>query len=143
MRADVASSHPRRAPALMFTRRFVLLTLPNTITLANTYHVFREGNTIELDLSNTKLFNSAIINGWLPWLAGCPAHWLADGWLESICIIAVTSRYGQNRRICTAATEELEARQWLEERQWEHIRFITIAIATDITCVLHVTGFLG
>lgn len=79
------------------------------------------------------LFNQAIIERWAPWLAGCPASWLADGWLLSVCIIAVCARFGQNRVICSPENRILEARQWFEERRWEHIRYMSVAIATDVT----------
>lgn len=82
------------------------------------------------------LLHTAIIDRWLVWLESCPATWLADGWLLSVCIIAVCARYGQNRVICSPDNRPLESRQWLEERQWRYVRYMTVAIATDITYVL-------
>lgn len=142
MHADAITTYPRTERQILW---FHLLadsssSYPRGAVTCLTLYMFvsRDGNTIELGFEDTKLLNQAIVTRWLPWLGGCPTHWTADGWLVSICIIGITSRYGQNRRICHAETEELETRQWLEERQWANIRFITIAIATDITLVLHI-----
>lgn len=79
------------------------------------------------------LLHQAIIDRWAPWLTRLPADWLADGWLLSVIIIAVCARYGQNRLICGPNNRELERRQWLEERQWRYVRYMSVAIATDIT----------
>ncbi|KAG2335701.1 hypothetical protein BDR05DRAFT_953879 [Suillus weaverae] len=91
------------------------------------------------DLRLDDLFNlhNTIVSDWDEWVAAAPRSWKEDGWLLSRVPVAVACRYGQNQPIANlnARANTEEAKIWNKERSYTNIRYVSVAIATDITCI--------
>jgi hypothetical protein len=64
------------------------------------------------------------------WVANAPDGYKADGFLSSHVPMAITSRYGQNLQV--GASEVPERAWWDRFRNFEHIRYMCVALASDI-----------
>ncbi|KAG1758543.1 hypothetical protein EDD22DRAFT_997786 [Suillus occidentalis] len=93
--------------------------------------------TWDLRLTDLQDLNNTIASDWDDWVADAPRAWKLDGWLLSRAPVAITCRYGQNQPIATATdnTHALEAKNWHAERAYANIRYVSVAIATDISCL--------
>jgi hypothetical protein len=94
--------------------------------------------TWNLRLTDLQELNATIASDWEEWVAEAPRAWKQDGWLLSRAPVGITCRYGQNQPIATATDQAhaLEAKNWHAERAYAHIRYVSVAIATDISYVL-------
>jgi hypothetical protein len=70
---------------------------------------------------------------WTSFVQNAPREWLSDEFLTSRVPISVSSRYGQNRAL---NFDDEAAEVWERERDYSHIRYMSIALATHIRCVL-------
>jgi hypothetical protein len=63
--------------------------------------------------------------------------WKEDGWLAQHQPVSVSCRFGQNQPIASTnrQTRRVEGANWQAERSYAKIRYMSLAIATDITCV--------
>lgn len=91
-----------------------------------------EAPFVELHHTALKQLHTAFVTGWGPWVAASPASWRADGWLESHRPISVCCRYGQNQAVANPNTIAQDARAWGEERDYNNIRTLTMALATHL-----------
>ncbi|KAG2130918.1 hypothetical protein DEU56DRAFT_914676 [Suillus clintonianus] len=93
--------------------------------------------TWDLRLTDLQELNNIIASDWEQWVADAPRSWKKDGWLLSRTPVAITCRYGQNQPIATATDQAqvLEAKNWHAERSYSNIRYISVAIATDVSCL--------
>ncbi|KAG2063361.1 hypothetical protein BDR04DRAFT_1163843 [Suillus decipiens] len=93
--------------------------------------------TWDLRLTDLQELHHTIASDWDEWVADAPRAWKQDGWLLSRAPVAIACRYGQNQPIATATdqTHALEAKNWHAERSYAHIRYLSVAIATDISCL--------
>ncbi len=67
------------------------------------------------------------------WLRNAPATYTTDDFFSSRQPVAVTSRYGQNQQFGgSEANAEVEDRNWKDDRPWEEISQVTVALATHI-----------
>jgi hypothetical protein len=73
-----------------------------------------------------------MIDSYDEWVANAPEFWRKDGFLEGHLPMAITCAYGQNQPIGEAAAAEEQALAWNRERDYSTIRYVSIAIATDI-----------
>jgi hypothetical protein len=64
------------------------------------------------------------------WLAEAPASYKDDGFLGRNFPITITSRYGQNQPLDD--NEDQNSQWWDKFRSFSNIRYICMAIATDI-----------
>ncbi|KAG1793563.1 hypothetical protein EV424DRAFT_1354195 [Suillus variegatus] len=92
--------------------------------------------TWDLRLDDVLELHNTIIAEWDDWVAAAPRTWKQDGWLLSRAPVAVACRYGQNQPIANSntRTHAIEARNWHAERSYASIRYVSVAIATDIVC---------
>ncbi|KAG2353802.1 hypothetical protein BDR07DRAFT_1495656 [Suillus spraguei] len=92
--------------------------------------------TWDLRLDDLIDLNTTMASDWDQWVADAPMTWKQDGWLLSRAPVAVACRYGQNQPIANSNNDAhtQESKNWLAERSYTHIRYISVAIATDITC---------
>ncbi|KAG2133226.1 uncharacterized protein EDB93DRAFT_1255001 [Suillus bovinus] len=93
--------------------------------------------TWDLRLTDLVNLHQTIIEEWDDWVDAAPRSWKQDGWLLTRAPAAVACRYGQNQPIASSDPQAhtLEARNWHAERAYPYIRYISVAIATDITCI--------
>lgn len=91
---------------------------------------------MDLRLRDLKRLNKYIIKHWTSWVDKAPPSWKEDGFLIDHAPIAVTSRFGQNQPICQSANRHAESNDWLEERDYEKISYVNIALATHVGLVL-------
>ncbi|KAG2738230.1 hypothetical protein P692DRAFT_20882808 [Suillus brevipes Sb2] len=93
--------------------------------------------TWDLRLTDLQELNNTITLDWDEWVADAPRTWKLDGWLLSRAPVAITCRYGQNQPIATATDQAhaLESKNWHAERSYAHIRYVSVAIATDVSCL--------
>jgi hypothetical protein len=91
--------------------------------------------TWDLRLTDLQELNNTITSDWDEWVADAPRTWKLDGWLLSRAPVAITCRYGQNQPIATATDQAhaLESKNWHAERSYAHIRYVSVAIATDVS----------
>ena len=70
------------------------------------------------------------------WIANAPASYKSDGFFTGRRPVAITSRYGQNQLIGgSEANAGLEDRNWTEDRPWDKLSHVTVALATHIQYV--------
>ena len=70
---------------------------------------------------------------YLEWLHDAPDSYKHDGFFVHRRPVAVTSRYGQNQQIgSNEANSEVEDRNWDNDRPWDELSHVTIALATHI-----------
>jgi hypothetical protein len=100
-------------------------------------HIFSATPTITLRLDDLKLLHQNIVSNWEAWVQESPPSWKADGWLQSHVPLSVACRYGQNQPIASSNpnARSVEERNWQVEREYSNIRYLSMAIATDLTCV--------
>ncbi|KAG2029472.1 hypothetical protein BDR03DRAFT_987731 [Suillus americanus] len=91
----------------------------------------------DLRLDDLVALHNTIVSDWDEWVAAAPRSWKEDGWLLSRMPVAITCRYGQNQPIANlnARANTEEGKIWNTERSYTNIRYVSIAIATDIKCV--------
>jgi hypothetical protein len=99
--------------------------------------IFSATPTITLRLDDLKLLHQNIVSNWEAWVQESPPSWKADGWLQSHVPLSVACRYGQNQPIASSNpnARSVEERNWQVEREYSNIRYLSMAIATDLTCV--------
>ncbi|KAH7904419.1 hypothetical protein BJ138DRAFT_1166511 [Hygrophoropsis aurantiaca] len=104
--------------------------------IADTFQYSRDNENLRLTLAESKALHSHMCAQWAPWVRDAPASWKADGWLPSVCPLSVVCKYGQNQDIvlATPQEQEQEAANWLKERDYRRIRYMSFALATDISC---------
>jgi hypothetical protein len=67
---------------------------------------------------------------WDDWLAHAPQSYMSDGFLGKVVPISVSCRYGQNTPFNAT---NADSREWWEKhRKFENIRYICVALASDI-----------
>ena len=101
-------------------------TYANSISLrSRQYH--------DLRLVDVKKLHRAMQN-YNAWVENAPDSYKTDNFLATHVPITITSRYGQNQPLGTNTQETL--RWWAQLRDFTKLRFICIAIATDIGSVM-------
>ncbi|KAG1720751.1 hypothetical protein EDB19DRAFT_1835830 [Suillus lakei] len=92
--------------------------------------------TLTLRLDDLKSLHQIIASEWEAWVREAPPSWKVDGWLQSHVPLSVACRYGQNQPIASANPDarSVEERNWQVEREYSNIRYLSMAIATDLTC---------
>ncbi|KAG1765968.1 hypothetical protein EV702DRAFT_1283003 [Suillus placidus] len=93
---------------------------------------------IVLRLQDVLLLDRIIQIQYDDFVANAPDSWLRDGWLQQHIPISVACRYGQNQPIASNDRHALrvEARNWSHERDYTDIRYLSMAIATHISCMV-------
>jgi hypothetical protein len=88
-----------------------------------------------LRLQDVKKLHGHILSEWDGWVRDAPDDWTADGWLQQHIPLSIACRFGQNQPIASSDQDALrvEARNWKEERNYTHIRYMSMAVATDIS----------
>ncbi|KAG0697258.1 hypothetical protein DFH29DRAFT_1022910 [Suillus ampliporus] len=91
---------------------------------------------IVLRLQDVLELNRLIISEWDDFVANAPPAWTSDGWLQQHIPLSVACRYGQNQPIASTDQHALhvEARNWHHERDYSRIRYLSMAVATHISC---------
>ncbi|KAG1803891.1 uncharacterized protein HD556DRAFT_1303877 [Suillus plorans] len=92
--------------------------------------------TLTLRLDDLKSLHQIMVSVWDAWVEEAPPSWKVDGWLESHVPLSVACRYGQNQPITSLDpnARSVEERNWQVEREYSNIRYLSMAIATDLTC---------
>lgn len=74
---------------------------------------------------------------WHDFLENSP--WKDDTFLSERDPVGVTVRYGQNTKVCYSDTDvewnDSEVDEWIKQRRWNRLRFVTLALATHISYV--------
>jgi hypothetical protein len=84
-------------------------------------------------LEKLKKLHQEIMRGFEPWVLDAPESYKDDDFLIERTPIVITSRYGQNQSIGMQVQDaDADERNWDLERDFESIRYITIAIATHV-----------
>ncbi|KAG2080366.1 hypothetical protein BD769DRAFT_1685099 [Suillus cothurnatus] len=93
---------------------------------------------IVLRLQDVLLLHRLIKIQYDDFVANAPPSWLKDGWLQQHIPISVACRYGQNQPIASNDQHALrvEARNWHHERDYTDIRYLSMAVATHISCMI-------
>jgi hypothetical protein len=68
------------------------------------------------------------------WVRSAPDDWKSDGFLENHVPLSISVRYGQNLPIANNHNIAIERQAWQEDRDFSKIRFVSLALATDIMC---------
>lgn len=67
------------------------------------------------------------------WLANAPESYREDGFFMSRQPVAITSRYGQKKRIGGSDADEVEEdTNWDIDQPWNEISHVTVALATHV-----------
>lgn len=72
----------------------------------------------------------AIVENYEQWVQSAPASYKQDSFLQDRYPVAITSRYGQNQELGLNIEEEIV--NWDRDRNFERIRYVTVAIATHL-----------
>lgn len=108
-------------------------------------HFPRSQKHITLRLQDVMLLDRMMAIQYDDFVANAPPYWLSDGWLQQHIPISVACRYGQNQPIASTDPHALrvEARNWHYERDYAHIRYLSVAVATHISYVLFLLSFIS
>ncbi|KAI0337422.1 hypothetical protein BDW22DRAFT_1433298 [Trametopsis cervina] len=106
-------------------------------TVVAACNLFRE-NTAgrrKLSLADLKSLNTVFKEEWADWLESAPASWRALIGDRSPC--AISCRVGQNYPLALSSLQGIGVAQdqWCGNRDMTKIRFISIALATDIVAI--------
>ncbi|KAG1721617.1 hypothetical protein EDB19DRAFT_1835403 [Suillus lakei] len=74
--------------------------------------------TINLHLEDLKALHTYIVSDWDEWVHNAPVSWKDDGWLQSHAPLSVALA------------------NWPVEQEYSNIHYMSMAIATDLTCIL-------
>jgi hypothetical protein len=94
--------------------------------------VYRSDPIIRLNFEELESLDEVLVGSFDGWVRDAPEDWKADGFLVDNAPIVVTSCFGQNARIVVPGNEGQEARNWYEDRDYNKIAFLTVALATSI-----------
>ena len=65
------------------------------------------------------------------WIMNAPEHYKKDGFILDRKPIIIISQYGQNQEMITIGEgAEQEAESWRRKRDFKHVHYMSIAIAT-------------
>lgn len=87
---------------------------------------------IRFNFEDVAALDRLLVDGLQAFVDAAPEEWTEDGFILDRSPIVVTTRFGQNARICTPGNENVEAWAWHVERDYSKIAFLTVAIATSI-----------
>jgi len=88
---------------------------------------------IHLSLPDCIRLDSEIVKRYDAWVTGAPPAYKTDGFLAQRVPITVTSRYGQNQDLGMSPANAAEtAGNWDRDRDFQRLRYMTIALATHI-----------
>lgn len=92
------------------------------------------------NLEQTKALHDAIRELWPGYRSQAPTHFKASTIFATSTPIIVTARVGQNQEVYVANPDhdalENYQRSWRNLRDYSKIRYMTVALATHIQCVL-------
>lgn len=97
-----------------------------------TDYTHRSDQDHEFRLVDVNAFHTGIVDLYQAWVYNAPHEWKTDGFLENNIPISIAARYGQNQPLLLSDAVTAESNNWLQERNYTKIRYMTIAIATHI-----------
>ena len=84
-----------------------------------------------------KKLDTAITQHYHTWFKDAPYEYTDDAFFTSRVPVAITSRFGQNQQLAeTTPHRKQERSNWLHERDYSKIRYLTFAIATHVRSVV-------
>jgi hypothetical protein len=93
----------------------------------------REKDELVLRLVDTISLDEGIQESWDDFIRQAPAAYTADGFLSSVIPISVSCRYGQNQPL---GLNLAQTHTWWDKyRNFKKIRYVCVALATDIGSV--------
>ena len=87
-----------------------------------------------MNLEKAKALAESYRLHWSQWITN--SIWKDDPFLIERVPVAMVAKYGQNIPIGVPDRLQQEQNAFLEHRVWEHLRFVTFAIASNVRCVL-------
>lgn len=95
-----------------------------------------------MTFTQLKTFHSVFVDNWDEWVKYAPDYWKHDGWLEGHVPVSVCYKYGQNRQILEEGEPaDTELFHWHNDLNYDNIRYLTVALATHLTCVILIILF--
>lgn len=98
-----------------------------------------------MTLLQVRALHRKIQDDYETWARDAPHQWSKDDFFINSRPIFVTIHYGQNQEICIRNAFEQEADIWETERDYSKIKYLSIAIATEITYAIvlfiFITGY--
>lgn len=90
----------------------------------------RSHETLELNLTNALQFHDLLKHKYVNYFENAPPSWQEDDFFRTHRPLSITTRYGQNQplHMDNALAEDC----WENDRNFDRIRRISFAIATDI-----------
>ncbi len=87
---------------------------------------------LDLNLEKLRDLDNAICEGYDTWVDGAPPEYTDDKFFRERVPIIITTTYGQNQRLGCESPAEIkeELVSWKNDRDFEKIRFMTVALAT-------------
>jgi len=98
-------------------------------------------NRVQLSDAQLRQLDGHICSNYADWVRDAPAEYKTDRFILDRKPIIVTSRYGQNQEMVLEGEEEAES--WRRKRNFEHVRYMSVAIATHFRYVYDVLVFVG
>lgn len=87
---------------------------------------------IELTHNEVQEIDKRFAEEWHKFVRDMPAEWKEDKFFLHHKPIIMSQRYGQNTPIAVAGNIVSEATQWQEERSWSGMKYVSMALATEI-----------
>lgn len=88
-----------------------------------------------MTLQSLRQLHGVFVDQWNTWVDDLPEAYKADGFITKHVPVAVTIRYGQNRRI-DISNQNAEREKWNKSPKFNYIMEFTFALATHISCVV-------
>lgn len=83
-----------------------------------------------LRLTDARALHAQWESKWTQFLQGMPDAWKRDSFFTEHTPIIISCRYGQNQPVGVQDTLAQATVQWSQERLWEDIKFVSMALAT-------------
>jgi hypothetical protein len=103
--------------------------------VSTTHSIFpsHRERVVRLKLRKLLDLDRMITNEYENWVREAPEEYREDSFLEDRYPVAVTSRYGQNQELGLQTDDmEEEGINWNRDRQFNRIRYMSVAIATHL-----------
>lgn len=97
--------------------------------------IYSQEHSLSLRLTDVQAFDQQWSGTWATFVHNMPSAWKQDSFFLEHTPIVMSCRYGQNQPVGLPNTLVDAARQWNEERHWEDIKYVSMAIATHFEYV--------
>lgn len=88
-----------------------------------------------LRLQDVRKLHTAIVDHYATWVEGAPRGWFKDTFFKDSRPMVISCLFGQDQPICITGERNRERNIWKTERDYTLMKYVTVALATNIRSV--------